>query len=283
MLENVGAKVEPTAKQVMKHFGQAKDYFVDEIIPTAKKVGKAIGPGIAEGAKNMFNIMDKGFKYIIKPSIRILKEFTDENPVAMKQVGKWATYGIGGLLGFKLVGKPLLGVSKGILGIIGKLEKLGNTAQREAFKTRKALEDVDSAAQKASAPTHTTASPNIQESLPVGSVGKIGKGTKLFGGVRRFAKSVPLLSYISAGLTLTQINKNNKFEKIGDSLGSIVGGALGAKAATLAGAKLGAVAGTTFGPIGTVIGGILGTTAGSILEVNLERNCKKNGPISLKN
>ena len=134
MLENVGAKVEPTAKQVMKHFGQAKDYFVDEIIPTAKKVGKAIGPGIAEGAKNMFNIMDKGFKYIIKPSIRILKEFTDENPVAMKQVGKWATYGIGGLLGFKLVGKPLLGVSKGILGIIGKLEKLGNTAQRELLK-----------------------------------------------------------------------------------------------------------------------------------------------------
>ncbi|HHU4006202.1 TPA: peptidoglycan endopeptidase EnpA [Enterococcus faecalis] len=278
MLENVGAKVEPTAKQLMKHFGQAKDYFVDEIIPTAKKVGKAIGPGIAEGAKNMFNIMDKGFKYIIKPSIRILKEFTDENPVAMKQVGKWATYGIGGLLGFKLVGKPLLGVSKGILGIIGKLEKLGNTAQREAFKTRKALEDVDSAAQKASAPTHTTASPNIQESLPVGSVGKIGKGTKLFGGVRRFAKSVPLLSYISAGLTLTQINKNNKFEKIGDSLGSIVGGALGAKAATLAGAKLGAVAGTTFGPIGTVIGGILGTTAGSIFGSKFGKKLQEKWP-----
>ncbi|URQ84235.1 peptidoglycan DD-metalloendopeptidase family protein [Enterococcus faecalis] len=278
MLENVGAKVEPTAKQVMKHFGQAKDYFVDEIIPTAKKVGKAIGPGIAEGAKNMFNVMDKGFKYIIKPSIRILKEFTDENPVAMKQVGKWATYGIGGLLGFKLVGKPLLGVSKGILGIIGKLEKLGNTAQREAFKTRKALEDVDSAAQKASAPTHTTASPNIQESLPVGSVGKIGKGTKLFGGVRRFAKSVPLLSYISAGLTLSQINKNNKFEKIGDSLGSIVGGALGAKAATLAGAKLGAVAGTTFGPIGTVIGGILGTAAGSSFGSALGKKLKENWP-----
>ncbi|MGL3053030.1 peptidoglycan endopeptidase EnpA [Enterococcus faecalis] len=278
MLENVGAKVEPTAKQVMKHFGQVKDYFVDEIIPTAKKVGKAIGPGIAEGAKNMFNIMDKGFKYIIKPSIRILKEFTDENPVAMKQVGKWATYGIGGLLGFKLVGKPLLGVSKGILGIIAKLEKLGNTAQREAFKTRKALEDVDSAAQKASAPTHTTASPNIQESLPVGSVGKIGKGTKLFGGVRRFAKSVPLLSYISAGLTLTQINKNNKFEKIGDSLGSIVGGALGAKAATLAGAKLGAVAGTTFGPIGTVIGGILGTTAGSIFGSKFGKKLQEKWP-----
>ncbi|MDT2208587.1 peptidoglycan DD-metalloendopeptidase family protein [Enterococcus sp. GC39] len=278
MLENVGAKIEPTAKQVIRYFGQAKDYFIDEVIPTAKKVGKAIGPGIAEGAKNMFNVMDKGFKYIIKPSIRILKEFTDENPVAMKQVGKWATYGIGGLLGFKLVGKPLLGVSKGILGIIGKLEKLGNTAQREAFKTRKALEDVDSAAQKASAPTHTTASPNIQESLPVGSVGKIGKGTKLFGGVRRFAKSVPLLSYISAGLTLSQINKNNKFEKIGDSLGSIVGGALGAKAATLAGAKLGAVAGTTFGPIGTVIGGILGTAAGSSFGSALGKKLKENWP-----
>nr|DAN93147.1 MAG TPA: minor tail protein [Caudoviricetes sp.] len=278
MLENVGAKIEPTAKQVIRYFGQAKDYFIDEVIPTAKKVGKAIGPGIAEGAKNMFNVMDKGFKYIIKPSIRILKEFTDENPVAMKQVGKWATYGIGGLLGFKLVGKPLLGVSKGILGIIGKLEKLGNTAQREAFKTRKALEDVDSAAQKASAPTHTTASPNIQESLPVGSVGKIGKGTKLFGGVRRFAKSVPLLSYISAGLTLTQINKNNKFEKIGDSLGSIVGGALGAKAATWAGAKLGAVAGTAFGPIGTVIGGILGTAAGSSFGSVLGKKLKENWP-----
>lgn len=277
-INDIGQQVEPTAKQVMKHFGQAKDYFVDEIIPTAKKVGKAIGPGIAEGAKNMFNVMDKGFKYIIKPSIRILKEFTDENPVAMKQVGKWATYGIGGLLGFKLVGKPLLGVSKGILGIIGKLEKLGNTAQREAFKTRKALEDVDSAAQKASTPTHTTASPNIQESLPVGSVGKIGKGAKLFGGVRRFAKSVPLLSYISAGLTLTQINKNNKFEKIGDSLGSIVGGALGAKAATLAGAKLGAVAGTTFGPIGTVIGGILGTAAGSSFGSVLGKKLKENWP-----
>ncbi|OSH11017.1 peptidoglycan endopeptidase EnpA [Enterococcus faecalis] len=278
MLENVGAKVEPTAKQVMKHFGQAKDYFIDEVIPTAKKVGKAIGPGIAEGAKDMFNLMDKGFKYIIKPGIRVLKEFTDENPVAMKQVGKWAAYGIGGLLGFKLIGKPLLGVSKGILGIIGKLEKLGNTAQREAFKTRKALEDVDSAAQKASAPTHTTASPSIQESLPVGSVGKIGKGTKLFGRVRRFAKSVPFLSYISAGLTLTQINKNNKFEKIGDSLGSIVGGALGAKAATLAGAKLGAAAGTTFGPLGTLIGGVLGTAAGSIFGSKFGKKLQEKWP-----
>ncbi|MDN3173076.1 peptidoglycan endopeptidase EnpA [Enterococcus faecalis] len=278
MLENVGAKIEPTAKQVIRYFGQAKDYFIDELIPTAKKVGKAIGPGIAEGAKDMFNLMDKGFKYIIKPGIRVLKEFTDENPVAMKQVGKWAAYGIGGLLGFKLIGKPLLGVSKGILGIIGKLEKLGNTAQREAFKTRKALEDVDSAAQKASAPTHTTASPSIQESLPVGSVGKIGKGTKLFGGVRRFAKSVPLLSYISAGLTLTQINKNNKFEKIGDSLGSIVGGALGAKAATLAGAKLGAAAGTTFGPLGTLIGGVLGTAAGSIFGSKFGKKLQEKWP-----
>lgn len=35
-------------------------------------------------------------------------------------------YGIGGLLGFKLVGKLFLGVLKGILGIIGKLEKFGN-------------------------------------------------------------------------------------------------------------------------------------------------------------
>lgn len=278
MLENVGAKIEPTAKQVIRYFGQAKDYFIDEVIPTAKKVGKAIGPGIAEGAKDMFNLMDKGFKYIIKPGIRVLKEFTDENPVAMKQVGKWAAYGIGGLLGFKLIGKPLLGVSKGILGIIGKLEKLGNTAQREAFKTRKALEDVDSAAQKASAPMHTTASPSIQESLPVGSVGKIGKGTKLFGGVRRFAKSVPLLSYISAGLTLTQINKNNKFEKIGDSLGSIVGGALGAKAATLAGAKLGAAAGTTFGPLGTLIGGVLGTAAGSIFGSKFGKKLQEKWP-----
>ncbi|HFK2854525.1 MULTISPECIES: peptidoglycan endopeptidase EnpA [Enterococcus] len=278
MLENVGAKIEPTAKQVIRYFGQAKDYFIDEVIPTAKKVGKAIGPGIAEGAKDMFNLMDKGFKYIIKPGIRVLKEFTDENPVAMKQVGKWAAYGIGGLLGFKLIGKPLLGVSKGILGIIGKLEKLGNTAQREAFKTRKALEDVDSAAQKASVPTHTTASPSIQESLPVGSVGKIGKGTKLFGGVRRFAKSVPLLSYISAGLTLTQINKNNKFEKIGDSLGSIVGGALGAKAATLAGAKLGAAAGTTFGPLGTLIGGVLGTAAGSIFGSKFGKKLQEKWP-----
>ncbi|NSP11682.1 peptidoglycan endopeptidase EnpA [Enterococcus faecalis] len=278
MLENVGAKIEPTAKQVIRYFGQAKDYFIDEVIPTDKKVGKAIGPGIAEGAKDMFNLMDKGFKYIIKPGIRVLKEFTDENPVAMKQVGKWAAYGIGGLLGFKLIGKPLLGVSKGILGIIGKLEKLGNTAQREAFKTRKALEDVDSAAQKASAPTHTTASPSIQESLPVGSVGKIGKGTKLFGGVRRFAKSVPLLSYISAGLTLTQINKNNKFEKIGDSLGSIVGGALGAKAATLAGAKLGAAAGTTFGPLGTLIGGVLGTAAGSIFGSKFGKKLQEKWP-----
>nr|DAM08703.1 MAG TPA: minor tail protein [Caudoviricetes sp.] len=278
MLENVGAKIEPTAKQVIRYFGQAKDYFIDEVIPTAKKVGKAIGPGIAEGAKDMFNLMDKGFEYIIKPGIRVLKEFTDENPVAMKQVGKWAAYGIGGLLGFKLIGKPLLGVSKGILGIIGKLEKLGNTAQREAFKTRKALEDVDSAAQKASVPTHTTASPSIQESLPVGSVGKIGKGTKLFGGVRRFAKSVPLLSYISAGLTLTQINKNNKFEKIGDSLGSIVGGALGAKAATLAGAKLGAAAGTTFGPLGTLIGGVLGTAAGSIFGSKFGKKLQEKWP-----
>ncbi|EOK05397.1 peptidoglycan DD-metalloendopeptidase family protein [Enterococcus faecalis] len=277
-INDIGQQVEPSAKQVMKYFGQAKDYFIDEVIPTAKKVGKAIGPGIAEGAKDMFNLMDKGFKYIIKPGIRVLKEFTDENPVAMKQVGKWAAYGIGGLLGFKLIGKPLLGVSKGILGIIGKLEKLGNTAQREAFKTRKALEDVDSAAQKASAPTHTTASPSIQESLPVGSVGKIGKGTKLFGGVRRFAKSVPLLSYISAGLTLTQINKNNKFEKIGDSLGSIVGGALGAKAAALAGTKIGAVAGTTFGPIGTVIGGILGTAIGSAAGGKIGEVIKKHWP-----
>ncbi|HBI2045884.1 TPA: peptidoglycan DD-metalloendopeptidase family protein [Enterococcus faecalis] len=278
IVSEAGDLLSPAWEPTKQFFSDMQSFFSKTFIPSAKEVGRVLGPGIAEGAKNMFNVMDKGFKYIIKPSIRILKEFTDENPVAMKQVGKWATYGIGGLLGFKLVGKPLLGVSKGILGIIGKLEKLGNTAQREAFKTRKALEDVDSAAQKASAPTHTTASPNIQESLPVGSVGKIGKGTKLFGGVRRFAKSVPLLSYISAGLTLTQINKNNKFEKIGDSLGSIVGGALGAKAAALAGTKIGAVAGTTFGPIGTVIGGILGTAIGSAAGGKIGEVIKKHWP-----
>jgi len=273
MLERVGEKVEPTAKQVIKYFGKAKDYFVDEVIPTAKKVGKAIGPGITEGAKDMFNVIDKGFEYVIKPGIRVLKEFTDDNPEAMKQVGKWASYGIGGLLGFKLVGKPLLGVSKGILGIIGKLEKLGNTAQREAFKTKKALEDVESTTQIAS--TRTQAK---QGTLPITPVGKVGKGAKFLGGAKSFAKSVPLFSYISAGLTLTQINKDNKFEKIGDSLGTIVGGALGAKAATWAGAKLGAVAGTAFGPVGTLIGGILGTAAGSIFGSKFGKKLQEKWP-----
>lgn len=283
MLEGIGEQVAPTAKQIMTGFGKAKDYFIDEVIPTAKKVGEAIGPGIIEGAKDMFTLMDKGFKYVIKPGIRVLKEFTDENPSAMKQVGKFATYGIGGLLGFKLVGKPLLSVSNGILGIIGKLEKLGNTAQREAFKTRKALEDVDSAAQKASAPAQTTTTPEI---LPASSitkksvseVGKLTRRARFFNGTKKFAKSVPLLSYVSAGLTLTQINKNNKFEKIGDSLGSIVGGALGAKAATLAGAKIGAVAGTTFGPLGTLIGGVLGTAAGSIFGSKFGKKLQEKWP-----
>lgn len=32
----------------------------------------------------MFNLMDKGFKYIIKLGICVLKEFIDENFVVMK-------------------------------------------------------------------------------------------------------------------------------------------------------------------------------------------------------
>ena len=51
MFEKIGKASVPAMEMTSKYFGLAKDYFVDELIPTAKAAGEALGPGIAEGLK----------------------------------------------------------------------------------------------------------------------------------------------------------------------------------------------------------------------------------------
>ncbi|WP_413479876.1 peptidase M23 [Carnobacterium maltaromaticum] len=300
MFEKIGKASVPAMEMTSKYFGLAKDYFVDELIPTAKAAGEALGPGIAEGLKTTGEIIRGTLDNVVKPAISFIRDFSEEHPGMMKKISKWATFGIAGLLGFSAVSKPIFGATTKVLGLVAMLKKIGPASTAAAVQTSASMNVIGQSASSATTRqgiATATGSVGTRAGASVASTGRIGRiGSALFGvgrgtttavadvGARTAArtassgilskglgalkgvgKAIPGISLLGAGLNLVGTNKKNVGEKVGGSGGMLAGGAAGAAIGT-----------AIFPGIGTAIGGIIGTAAGSSFGQKFGQFIQKN-------
>ena len=302
MLEKASAKVAPFARELTTHFNSAKEYFVNDLLPVAQTVVSEFGPGMFEGAKQGFETFGWALETLVVPPLLWLKEFAEENPEKIRDIGKYAGLAVTGLIGFKTVGSQLLGVTTKVLGLVAAVKKIGSTALTSAAQARAGFNQVSQSATAAQGATRAatvgsrlrwftggsaatggttataTAATTAARHAGTATIGSriMGGVSKVGGAVKGVAKAIPGVSYLAAATNLIGTNKDNVGEKVGGSLGSLIGGALASKTAAVAGAKLGAVMGTTFGPLGTAIGGILGTGAGMFFGSAIGKALQKN-------
>ncbi|MEG0601341.1 peptidase M23 [Carnobacterium maltaromaticum] len=300
MFEKIGKASVPAMEMTSKYFGLAKDYFVDELIPTAKAAGEALGPGIAEGLKTTGEIIRGTIDNVVKPAISFIKDFSEEHPGMMKKISKWATFGIAGLLGFSAVSKPIFGATTKVLGLVAMLKKIGPASTAAAVQTSASMNVIGQSASSATTRqgiATATGSVGTRAGASAASTGRFGRiGNALFGvgrgtttavadvGARTAArtassgilskglgalkgvgKAIPGISLLGAGLNLVGTNKKNVGEKVGGSGGMLAGGAAGAAIGT-----------AIFPGIGTAIGGIIGTAAGSSFGQKFGQFIQKN-------
>ncbi|WP_218683939.1 peptidase M23 [Carnobacterium maltaromaticum] len=300
MFEKIGKASVPAMEMTSKYFGLAKDYFVDELIPTAKAAGEALGPGIAEGLKTTGEIIRGTLDNVVKPAISFIRDFSEEHPGMMKKISKWATFGIAGLLGFSAVSKPIFGATTKVLGLVAMLKKIGPASTAAAVQTSASMNVIGQSASSATTRqgiATATGSVGTRAGASVASTGRIGRiGSALFGvgrgtttavadvGARTAARTassgilskglgalkgvgeaIPGISLLGAGLNLVGTNKKNVGEKVGGSGGMLAGGAAGAAIGT-----------AIFPGIGTAIGGIIGTAAGSSFGQKFGQFIQKN-------
>ena len=300
MFEKIGKASVPAMEMTSKYFGLAKDYFVDELIPTAKAAGEALGPGIAEGLKTTGEIIRGTIDNVVKPAISFIRDFSEEHPGMMKKISKWATFGIAGLLGFSAVSKPIFGATTKVLGLVAMLKKIGPASTAAAVQTSASMNVIGQSASSATTRqgiATATGSVGTRAGASAASTGRFGRiGNALFGvgrgtttavadvGARTAArtassgilskglgalkgvgKAIPGISLLGAGLNLVGTNKKNVGEKVGGSGGMLAGGAAGAAIGT-----------AIFPGIGTAIGGIIGTAAGSSFGQKFGQFIQKN-------
>ena len=299
MINRAKRTFKPFADDATKQFKRVKEYFTDELIPSAKTFVENFGPGFGEGASEGFKTLAWTVENVVMPPFEWLREYSDEHPDRMKKIGKWAGFGITAIAGFSVLSTPIFKITSKVDKMRRAIEKVGDSAIVSAGKAKLGFDVMDQSVPTAtpgemptttkaskikklsswlftgSNPVSTATSEGAQslaneKALTVGKGSKVGNfASKLAtptyaaaGGLKGFAKAIPGASILTALFNLKDINKDNAADKIGGSLGSIIGGAAGTKAAAAMGAKIGAVTGTTFGPVGTAIGGVLGTGAG---------------------
>ncbi len=297
MFEKIGKASVPAMEMTSKYFGLAKDYFVDELIPTAKAAGEALGPGIAEGLKTTGEIIRGTIDNVVKPAISFIRDFSEEHPGMMKKISKWATFGIAGLLGFSAVSKPIFGATTKVLGLVAMLKKIGPASTAAAVQTSASMNVIGQSASSATTRqgiATATGSVGTRAGASTGRFGRIGnalfgvgRGTttavadvgartaartassgilsKGLGALKGVGKAIPGISLLGAGLNLVGTNKKNVGEKVGGSGGMLAGGAAGAAIGT-----------AIFPGIGTAIGGIIGTAAGSSFGQKFGQFIQKN-------
>ncbi|CRH18104.1 Transglycosylase SLT domain protein (modular protein) [Carnobacterium maltaromaticum] len=300
MFEKIGKASVPAMEMMSKYFGLAKDYFVDELIPTAKAAGEALGPGIAEGLKTTGEIIRGTIDNVVKPAISFIRDFSEEHPGMMKKISKWATFGIAGLLGFSAVSKPIFGATTKVLGLVAMLKKIGPASTAAAVQTSASMNIIgQSASSVTTRQGIATATGGIgtRAGTSAASTGRfrrignalfgVGRGTttavadvgartaartassgilsKGLGALKGVGKAIPGISLLGAGLNLVGTNKKNVGEKVGGSGGMLAGGAAGAAIGT-----------AIFPGIGTAIGGIIGTAAGSSFGQKFGQFIQKN-------
>ncbi|MFS7411499.1 peptidase M23 [Carnobacterium maltaromaticum] len=300
MFEKIGKASVPAMEMTSKYFGLAKDYFVDELIPTAKAAGEALGPGIAEGLKTTGEIIRGTIDNVVKPAISFIRDFSEEHPGMMKKISKWATFGIAGLLGFSAVSKPIFGATTKVLGLVAMLKKIGPASTAAAVQTSASMNIIGQSASSvttrqgiatATGGIGTRAGTSAASTGRFGRIGNalfgVGRGTttavadvgartaartassgilsKGLGALKGVGKAIPGISLLGAGLNLVGTNKKNVGEKVGGSGGMLAGGAAGAAIGT-----------AIFPGIGTAIGGIIGTAAGSSFGQKFGQFIQKN-------
>lgn len=296
----------------------AKDFLVQDFIPTIGELAKTMGPSFLDGGISALKAFGWTVDKVVKPPLKWLKEYSEEHPERMQKIAKFAGIGVGGLLLFNKVGKPIMGATGKVFGLIGAIKKIGATAISQATQSKLAFQTIGNSAQSATANVNNGSLVNsagnlIAQRSKVKAPSKIVAATKWFTGgsptdaktfvpaakhagaatvgakavgvaskaggtLKSFGKAVPGMSILAAGMNLIGTKKDNAGEKIGGSIGTIIGGAIGTKAAAFAGAKFGALAGTAFGPVGTAVGGVVGMLLGAAAGTSMGKAIQKNWP-----
>lgn len=292
IVSTTGKYLQPLWEPTQKIFEKTNHFFKDEFIPTAKTLGKTMGPGFLEGAKVSIEAIGWTIDNVVKPPLLWIREYAEKNPEKMKSIAKYAGIAVTGLLGFKLVESPLMGVTKKVLGLskaTGQLaEKLGSSALNKlasfggadesaglATKLKSSGKFLFQGASPVAQGSGTLAAQSLAAESALkggGALSKLGLATSKFsttfkniGGLKGFGKAIPGISYLSAGLNLIGTNKDNVGHKVGGSAGQLAGGGVGA-----------IIGSAIFPGIGTAIGGIIGTYAGQFFGEKFGDSIQKN-------
>ncbi|EJA7861537.1 phage tail tape measure protein [Listeria monocytogenes] len=250
-------------KPAFEVFETVGDFFKKDLIPSAKELAKSMGPGFIEGGVLAFKGLGIVLNTTVIPAFKAVTKFTRENPDSMKRIAKYATVGVAGFLGFKLVKNTIDKVTVAIGKMNSKLLNIGPSAAAGATEANVAMSTIG-----------TTSNGGGGVVLPGGKgKGKVklfSKATAGLKGMGKFGKLASGVGVLGVGLSATELigmNKNNAGEKVG-GFGGSVGGMAG-----------GAALGTLIAPgIGTAIGGAIGAFAGTSLGKSLGKYLQKEGP-----
>ncbi|PZL78251.1 hypothetical protein CI088_00335 [Enterococcus plantarum] len=293
----------------------AKDFIIQDFIPTVVELGKTMGPSFIDGGISALKTFGWVVDTVVRPPLKWLKEYSEEHPERMQKIAKFAGIGVGGLLLFNKVGKPIMGATGKVFGLIGAIKKIGATAISQATQSKLAFQTIGNSAQSATANVNNGSLVNnagnlIAQRSKVKSPSKIKAGLKWFtsgspatakafvpmakhagkvttgakvvgaaskaGGVAKgVGKAIPGVSYVAAATNLIGTNKKNVGGKLGGSGGMLAGGAVGAKLGGLIGTAIAPGIGTA---IGGAVGGIAGTLAGSKFGQAMGNSIQKHWP-----
>ncbi|EAE8300753.1 phage tail tape measure protein [Listeria monocytogenes] len=250
-------------KPAFEVFETVGDFFKKDLIPSAKELAKSMGPGFIEGGVLAFKGLGIVLNTTVIPAFKAVTKFTRENPDSMKRIAKYATVGVAGFLGFKLVKNTIDKVTVAIGKMNSKLLNIGPSAAAGATEANVAMSTIG-----------TTSNGGGGVVLPGGKgKGKVklfSKATAGLKGMGKFGKLASGVGVLGVGLSATELigmNKKNAGEKTGGFGGSL-GGVAG-----------GAAIGTAIAPgIGTAIGGAIGAFAGTALGKELGKYVQKEGP-----
>ncbi|HAA3391003.1 TPA_asm: peptidoglycan DD-metalloendopeptidase family protein [Listeria monocytogenes] len=252
-------------KPAFEVFETVGDFFKKDLIPSAKELAKSMGPGFIEGGVLAFKGLGIVLNTTVIPAFKAVTKFTRENPDSMKRIAKYATVGVAGFLGFKLVKNTIDKVTVAIGKMNSKLLSIGPSAAAGATEANVAMSTIG---------TTTNGAGGVV--LPGGKgkgKGKIKLFSKATAGLKsmgKFGKLASGVGVLGVGLSATELigmNKDNAGEKTGG-----FGGSLGGMAG-------GAAIGTAIAPgIGTAIGGAIGAFAGTALGKELGKYVQKEGP-----
>ncbi|EAE3064581.1 phage tail tape measure protein [Listeria monocytogenes] len=249
-------------KPAFEVFESVKDFFKNDLIPSAKELAKNMGPGFMEGGVLAFKALGGVLNATVIPAFKAVTKFTRDNPDSMRKLAKYATVGTAAFLGFKLVTKTIDRVTDAIGNMNKKLLNIGPSATTGATEANVAMSTIGTTPGSSGTGTMLAGSKSKTRLLT-----KATTGLKSMGKVGKLASGVGVLGVGLSATELIGMNKNNAGEKVG-GFGGSVGGMAG-----------GAALGTLIAPgIGTAIGGAIGAFAGTSLGKSLGKYLQKEGP-----